>query len=181
MLECGTCTVHVHAWTCVCAHVCVTHLHPWRTSECWTNGLINTCLTVENGTHALSREHHRVVHLASLMLHVSPAIQRPSQARGWGVPARVRPFQPGLGRRPAENELLPIPGRSGRQGPHRTNESVDISLADPPIQAVSIVSLKPSSPPPCPAERGDSGKTGPCGSACLTWAGVPSFQKRGTF
>ena len=67
----------------------------------------------------------------STPVRLSPAAQRTAHSWGWGIPARVRPSQPGSGRGKAswDNEPLLIAGRSDREGPLRTNDSVNIRLS----------------------------------------------------
>lgn len=114
--------------TCMGVRVSVMHLHP----QSWIHGLTNTCPTTDNGAGAVSCANHqgRLFGFSdgacqSISALLFKGLPRPG---GWSVPVRVRPFQPGLGRSPAEMMSSCILQRGLSS---RTNESVNICVSRP--------------------------------------------------
>ena len=76
---------------CVCAHVPPKKLPSLEEPESWINGLINTCLTIENGIDAPSCENHQGGSLASATIQVSasqPCCSEDGPGLGVGCPSK---------------------------------------------------------------------------------------------
>lgn len=163
--------MHVQMGARACAHM--ERVQPWGKPECWINGLINTCLSVENGADAPSCDNHQDgsfcfsedprQSFSALLFRGPPSPGGGSASKGQAISAR-------LGEKAGwDNEPLLMTGRSGRQGPLRTNENVNVYLSRPTNAGLSVFMFPNPHPHPCSSVR----STRTLGRLVLTEVEIP--------
>lgn len=140
MLTCMCVYVQLCACMDRCTCVCTCKARPTMGKPgCWISGLINTCLLMENGAEAPFCDSPQGGSFGFSKDHVSPSQPCCSEVLpvlGVGFPARVRPSQPGWGKRPAE--IMSPCSRQGVLAGRDLSEQMRMLMSispDPQIQA----------------------------------------------